>query len=60
LHNQELIFISVWQLLALAGIGKQLLPLFDGIDHGIAALNISMALQPCNACRAVHGIGDYV
>lgn len=36
--------------LALAGIGKQLLSFFHGINHGIAALNISTALQD----HAVH------
>ena len=28
--------------LALAGIGKQLVPFFNGIDHGIATLTISV------------------
>jgi hypothetical protein len=28
--------------LALTGIGKQLVPFFNGIDHGIAALKISV------------------
>jgi hypothetical protein len=28
---------SIWQHLVLAGIGKQLVPFSNGIDHGIAA-----------------------
>lgn len=39
------ILISVWQHLELAGIDKQLLPISNGIDHGISALNISVAFQ---------------
>ena len=31
--------------LALAGIGEQLLQFFNGIDHGIAVLNISVVIQ---------------
>jgi len=44
-QNQSLILISVWQHLALAGIGKQLVPFFHGMDHGIAAHTISAAFQ---------------
>jgi hypothetical protein len=36
-YIQSLILIFVWQHLALAGIGKQLVPFSNGIDHGIAA-----------------------
>jgi hypothetical protein len=42
-QNQSLTLISFWQYLALAGICKQLVPLFHGIDHGIATLTISVA-----------------
>ena len=40
--TQSLILIFVWQHLALAGIGKQLVPFSNGIDHGIAILTISV------------------
>ena len=42
-QNQSLILIFVWQHLALAGTGKQLVPLFHGIYHGIATLTISVS-----------------
>ena len=44
-QNQSLTRIAVWQHLALAGIGKQLLEFFNGIIHGIAALNSSAVIQ---------------
>ncbi|MCG7956399.1 MAG: hypothetical protein AB2688_10075 [Candidatus Thiodiazotropha taylori] len=36
---------QIWHWLALAGIGKQLLEFFNGINHGITAHNFSAAYQ---------------
>ncbi|MBT3028016.1 MAG: hypothetical protein KME48_12770 [Candidatus Thiodiazotropha sp. (ex Ctena orbiculata)] len=44
-QNQTLTLISVWLYLALAGIGKQLLPIVHGIDHGIVVTDISALIQ---------------
>ena len=45
MQNQSLTLIPVWQYLALVGIGKQLISLSNGINHGIVAHTINAAFQ---------------